>query len=76
MRDKRTAYKIFVRNHEGQDLLRKPRRRRQYNIKMEFEAMGWEFVAWIHLAGYGKIPGSCKIGNEFSGIIKCWEFLD
>jgi hypothetical protein len=66
----------LVGNHEGKDLLRKPRRRFQYNIKMEFQVMGWEFVDRIQLTRYGKIPGSLEKGNEFSGVIKCWEFLE
>ena len=27
-------------------------------------------------SGYGKMAGACEYGNEFSGSIKCGEFLD
>jgi hypothetical protein len=35
---------------EGNRLLRRPRRRRKYNIKTNLEARGWEDVDWIDLA--------------------------
>jgi len=27
-------------------------------------------------SGYGQVAGTCECGNEPSGPIKCWEFLD
>ena len=26
-------------------------------------------------SGEGNLVGTCECGNEFSGSIKCWEFL-
>ena len=26
--------------------------------------------------GYGQVASTCECGNELSGSIKCWEFLD
>jgi len=32
---------------------------------------------WIDLnQDGGQFVGACKFGNEISGSIKCWEFLD
>jgi hypothetical protein len=50
---------------------KKPRPRREYNIKMDFKVMGWDVVDWIHMSGYGNIPDSFEIGNKFLGAIKC-----
>jgi hypothetical protein len=36
----RNAYKILVGNLEGKRLLRRPRRRSEYNIKMDLGAKG------------------------------------
>ena len=27
-------------------------------------------------SGQGQVAGCCECGNEHSGCIKCWEFLD
>jgi hypothetical protein len=27
-------------------------------------------------SGLGQVAGTCECGNEASGSIKCWEFLD
>jgi hypothetical protein len=31
---------------------------------------------WIVLAQDGPVEGSCEHGNESSGSMKCWEFLE
>ena len=27
-------------------------------------------------SGYGQVAGTCECGDELSGSIECWEFLD
>jgi len=40
------------------------------NIKMDLKEFGYESGDWIHVA-------DCwELGNELSGSIKAWEFLD
>jgi hypothetical protein len=49
------------------------------NIEMDFQEVGCEGGgAWTGLMwpGYRHVSGMCKRGNELSGSIKCWEFLD
>ena len=38
----------------------------------------WEGVWGLDGVGLGKgqVAGACEYGNELSGSIKCWEFLD
>ena len=38
---KRNIYRIFVWKHEGYRPLRRPRLRRESNIKMKLRNMGW-----------------------------------
>jgi hypothetical protein len=42
------------------------------NIKMDLREIGWDDIDWIELAQ----EGSCEHGNESSGSIKYWEFLE
>jgi hypothetical protein len=50
MAEIRSAYKIFVRNPEGQTSLGRPKHRWEDNINMECKETGWEGVDWIHMA--------------------------
>jgi len=47
------AYKVFVRKSKRKRPLRKPRRRREYNITMHLRENGCEGVNWINLAQDG-----------------------
>jgi hypothetical protein len=48
------AYKILVGEPEWQRPLVKPKRKWEYNIKMDLEEIGCEDTEWIYLAGYNK----------------------
>jgi len=50
MGDMRNAYSILVGKPERNITLRRPRRRREDNIIVDFREIGWEGVDWIHLA--------------------------
>jgi len=43
----RGAYRFLVRKPEGKEPLRRPRRRREDNIKMDLQEVGW--CAWAGL---------------------------
>ena len=47
---KRGAYRVLVRRLEGKRTLRRPRRRRDYNIKMDLQEVGCMGMDWIDLA--------------------------
>ena len=47
---KRGAYRVLVRRLEGKRTLRRPRRRRDYNIKMDLQEVGCMGMDWIYLA--------------------------
>jgi hypothetical protein len=49
MRDMRNAYKILVGKLEGNRPLARPRRRWEYNIKVDLRKTGLKGVDWIHL---------------------------
>jgi hypothetical protein len=49
-REMRNAYNIFAGKTEGKRLLGRPRRRWEYNIRMDLRETGWEGADWIHLA--------------------------
>jgi hypothetical protein len=50
MGEGRNMYKILVGKPEGKRPLERPRRRRDYGIKMDLRETGWGCVEWIHLA--------------------------
>ena len=43
------------------------------NIRMDLQEVGCGHVDWIGLA---QAADAFKCGNEPSGSVKCWEFLD
>ena len=45
-----------------------PRRRRDYDIKVALQEIGWEFVFWIDLACD---RDACEYGNEPLGSLQC-----
>jgi hypothetical protein len=49
-REKRNAYRLFVRKPEGRRPLGRPRRRWVDNIKMDLRKVRWGDVDWIGLA--------------------------
>jgi hypothetical protein len=50
MGEGRGAYRILVGRLEGRRPLGRPRPRREDNIKMDLQEVGWEGVAWIDMA--------------------------
>jgi hypothetical protein len=50
MGEMRGAYNILVARPEGRRPLGRPRRRWEYNIKMDLREIGFGDVDWIHLA--------------------------
>jgi hypothetical protein len=71
MGEKRNVYRLLVRKSEGKRPLGRPRRRWMDNIKKDLLELGLNVVEWIGLAQ--DRYSSCKLGNEPSGSIKCWE---
>jgi hypothetical protein len=41
MRERRGAYGVLVGKHEGKKPLGRPKRRRQDNVKMDLQEIGW-----------------------------------
>jgi hypothetical protein len=68
---KRNVYRLLVGKPEGKRPLGRPRRRWIDNIKMDLLEIGVNAEDWIGLAQ--DRYSSCKLGNEPSGCIKCWE---
>jgi hypothetical protein len=50
MREKRTAYRIFVEEPKREKPLERPRRRWEDNIKMDPREVGWGSMDWIRVA--------------------------
>ena len=48
--ERRGVYRTLVGKPEGKRPLGRPRRRREYNIKMDFQEVGCEGMDWIDLA--------------------------
>ena len=49
MGDMRVAYRVWVRRPEGKRLLGRPERRREYNVNMDQQEVGWG-MDWIEVA--------------------------
>jgi len=58
---------------EGRRPLGRSRRRWVDNIRMDLQEVGCGYMDWI---GLPQNRDSCECGNEPSGSVKCWEFLD
>jgi hypothetical protein len=50
MGEMKNAYKILVGRPEGKRPLGRPRRRWDYDIRMDLREIGWEGVVWMHVA--------------------------
>jgi hypothetical protein len=50
MGDRKSAYRVLVGRPESKRPLRRPRHRREYNIKMYLKEIGWNDVDSIELA--------------------------
>jgi hypothetical protein len=48
--ERRCTYRVFMGKPEGRKLLGRPRRRWEYNIKMDLHEVGCGGMDWIHLA--------------------------
>jgi len=74
--ERRNAYAGLVRNPEGKRPLRRHRRRREYNIKMDLQDVGWG-LDWTDICSeYGQLYGSCECCKDLSCFIKCGEYVD
>jgi hypothetical protein len=74
---KRNAYRILVGNPEGKRQLGRPRLTWVDDIKIDQRGIGWDCMDWIDLAkDRDQWGGSCELGGEPSGSIKCWEVLE
>jgi hypothetical protein len=57
--------------------LERPRRRWEYNIKMDVREIGIDEANWIQVAqGRGPVVGFCEHCNEPSGSIRKQDFFD
>jgi hypothetical protein len=72
---KRGAYRILVGRPEGKRPLGRPRRRREDNIKMDLQEVGWEAWTGLIWLRIGTVAGACDCGNEPSGSINARDFL-
>jgi hypothetical protein len=70
MREKRGVYRILVGRPEGRRPFGRPRRRWDYNIKMDIQDVGWG-MDWIELAEDRDMAGRCEYGDEPACSIKC-----
>jgi hypothetical protein len=68
--ERRGSDKVLLGKPEGTRPLGRPRRRREDNIKMDFQEVECWGLDGIELAG------ACECGNKPSGTIKHVEFLD
>jgi hypothetical protein len=58
MGEKRGAYRILVGRPEGRQPLARPRRRWDYNIKMDLKEVGWRAwtgLSWLRIGTGGGI---------------------
>jgi hypothetical protein len=74
---RRGAYRVSVREPEGNRPLGRPRRRWEDNIKMDLQEVGCGGKDWIDLPqNKGQLAGTYQCGYEHPGSIKSVEFLD
>jgi hypothetical protein len=75
MGEKINAYRFWVEYPERKRLLGSPRRRWEYNIKIDLNKMEWENIKLINVAQDKDILGCCISDNEPSASRKCGEYL-
>ena len=68
--------RVLVGKPEGRRPLARPRRRWVDNVRMDLQEVGCGYMDWIGLAQDRQVADACECGNEPSGSVKCWEFLD
>jgi len=74
MGEKRGVYTVLVGKPEGKKPLVRPRRRREDNIKMDLQDVGFGgYGLGRSGSGYGQVTGTYECGNEPSVSIKCGE---
>lgn len=71
MREKRRVYTVLVGKPDVKIPLRRPRRKRKDNIKMDLKEGGWEGVDWTQ-----QTQETREQGNEPYVSKKCWEYLE
>jgi len=75
----RRVCRVIVGKPEGKRPFGRPRRKwdDKINIYIYLQEVGCAGTDWVKLPHYrDKLAGTCECGNEPSGSIKCWEFLD
>ena len=71
------VYRVLVGKPEGMRPLGRHRRRWVDNIRMDLQEVECGYMDWIVLAqDKRQVADACECGNEPSGSVKCWEFLD
>jgi len=66
----------FGGNYENKRLLGRLSPRWEGNIGIDLREIGLEVVAWIHLARYRRVSGSCERGDKPSGCVSGGIFVD
>jgi hypothetical protein len=72
----RNKYTVLVGKPAGQRPIERSRHRWEDNIKIDLRGRVWRCVLDSFASGQRPITGPYKHGNELSGSIKCWEFLN
>ena len=76
MGDSRGVYRVLVGKPEGKRLLGRPWWRWKDHTKIDVQEEACEGMDWIDVTQDRDRWGTCECGNELSGSIQCWEFLD
>jgi len=75
--ERRGVYRVLVGKPEGKRPLGRPRRRWDYNIKMDFQEVGCGGMDWIELAqDRDRWRALVNAAMNVRGSIKCGECLD
>jgi hypothetical protein len=72
----KSAYRIFVVESECKRPLEDLNIRKNDNVKTDLREIGWDCGLDSSGSGQGPVAGSCEHGNQLSGSIKFWEFLE
>jgi hypothetical protein len=76
-RERKGVYRFLMGKPEGKRPLGKPRRRWDYNIKMDLQEVRCGVYGLDRAAsGLEQAEGTCECGNEPSDFIKSGKFLD